>query len=306
MDYKDYYKVLGVAKTATQDEIKKAYRKLAIKYHPDKTQGDKKAEEKFKEVNEANDVLGDPQKRKKYDELGENWNQYQQQGGAPGGFDFSQYANRGAGGGFNGGGFPGGEGQFSDFFESIFGGGGGFGGGGRRRSTAAMKGEDYTAETTISLVEAFYGTERQLNMDDHALNLKLKPGIAEGQKLKMKGKGGAGMNGGPAGDLYITIHVQPNSMYERKGDDLYLEQKLDLYKAVLGGKQQVHIMDKTLNINIPAGTDNGMVFRLKNAGMPIYADPTRRGDAYVKVIIAVPKDLSDQEKELFTQLAALR
>ena len=292
MDYKDYYKVLGVAKTATQEEIKKVYRKLAVKYHPDKNPGDKKAEDQFKEINEAYDVLGDVEKRKKYDEMGSNWNQYAQQGA------------RGQQG--YGGGFQGDEGQFSDFFESFFGGSGGGFGGGRGRSTSRVKGEDYKTETSITVVEAFYGTTRELNMGDHTLNLKLKPGIAEGQVLKMKGKGGEGRNGGAAGDLYITIHILSHNLYERKGNDLHVEQKLDLYTAVLGGKLQVHIMDKTLNINIPAGTDSGKVFRLKAAGMPLYDTPEQRGDAYVKVNISVPKDLTEQELELFKQLEALK
>lgn len=309
MEYKDYYKIMGVAKTATQDEIKKAYRKLAVKYHPDKNPGDKKAEEKFKEINEANDVLSNPENRKKYDELGENWKYHQQQGGNPGDFDYSQWAGKGGGRqqqGARSQHFGGDESQFSDFFESIFGHGASSFGNARHRTNAQMKGEDYQAETNISLNEAFNGATRQLDLTNQKLNLKLRPGIAEGQVLRLKGKGGAGMNGGPAGDIFITIHVQPDSHFERKGNDLYFDCPLDLFTAVLGGKLPVQTIDKTLNINIPPGTDSNKTFRLKGTGMPLYDDPAQRGDSYVKVVITVPKHLSDEEKNLFNQLANLK
>lgn len=304
MEYKDYYQLLGVAKTASADEIKKSYRKLAVKYHPDKNPGDKKAEEKFKEISEAYDVLGDAEKRKKYDELGENWNQYRQSGGDPGGFDFSQYANQGGRQQYSSGNFD--ESQFSDFFESIFGHGSGGFGNSRQRANMPMQGQEYRGETSISLREAFHGAERQFEVNGQKLNLKLKPGIADGQVLRLKGKGGAGHNGGPAGDLYITVHVQPDNQFERKGDDLYIDQTLDLYTAVLGGKLQVQLIDKALNINIPPGTDSGKVFRLRGAGMPVYGKEGAHGDAYVKVGISVPKDLNEKEKELFNQLANLK
>jgi curved DNA-binding protein len=302
MEYKDYYKILGVDKKASQDEIKKAYRKLAVKYHPDKNPGDKKAEEKFKEVNEANDVLSDAEKRKKYDELGENWQYYQQQGANP-------YGNAGGhqrrGGGRQQSHFysQGDEGSFSDFFESIFGGGGAGFGGSRQRSMQ-MKGEDYQAETTITLEEAFQGTSRQLNLEHQKLNLKLKPGIADGQVLRMKEKGGPGMNGGPAGDLFITIHIQKHQRFTRKGDDLYFDQPLDAFTAILGGKVAVETIDKTLNINIPPGTDSGKVFRLKEMGMPEYSNPKQRGDCYVKMYITVPKNLGEKDRETLAKIAS--
>jgi curved DNA-binding protein len=304
MEYKDYYKVLGVDKKASQDDIKKAYRKLAVKYHPDKNQGDKKAEEKFKELNEAYEVIGDAAKRKKYDDLGANWQQYGQAGG--------QYDFRNAGGGRQGGGGQqwstqfGDEGQFSDFFESFFGhGAAGFGGGGgRKKSGMQMKGEDYEAATTITLEEAFHGTSRQLNLSNQTLNLKLKPGIADGQILKMKEKGGPGMNGGPNGDLYITINVHRHDLYERRGNDLHFDQPLDPFTAIIGGKLSVRAIDKTLKINIPPGTDSDKVFRLKGMGMPVYGDAANRGDAYVRVIIHVPKKVSDEDREILARLAA--
>ena len=295
MEYKDYYKILGVDKKATADDIKKAYRKLAVKYHPDKNPGDKKAEEKFKEVNEANDVLSDPAKRKKYDELGANWQSYQQ-----GGFNDFGGARQGRGGQRGGGYYsPEDEGGFSDFFESIFGRGAGYGGGGGRRT--AMKGEDYQAETTITLEEAFHGTTRQVNLATQTLNLKLKPGIADGQVLRMKEKGGPGYNNGPNGDLFITIHVQKHPRYTRKGDDLYFDSPLDAFTAMLGGKLAVQAIDKTLNINIPPGTDSDKTFRLKEMGMPEYSNPKQRGDAYVRVVITVPKNLSEKDREVLSR-----
>jgi curved DNA-binding protein len=297
MEYKDYYKILGVDKKATQDEIKKAFRKLAVKFHPDKNPGDKKAEEKFKEISEANDVLGDPAKRNKYDTLGDNWQQHEQA------HDFNsarqQRSSRQGGQQYYEE-----ESQFSDFFESIFGGAsGGFGGGGRHGRSQQMKGEDYQAETTITLEEAFHGTSRQLNLATQSLNLKLKPGIADGTVLRMKGKGGQGYNGGPGGDLYITIHVSKHPRYERKGDDLYFDHPLDVHTAVLGGKLPVEAIDKTVNINIPAGTDSDKTFRLKGMGMPKYSDPSQRGDGYVRVVIHVPKNLTDQQKELWMKIS---
>jgi len=303
MEYKDYYKILGIDKKATPEEIKKAYRKLAVKYHPDKNPGDKKSEEKFKEINEANDVLSDPEKRTKYDNLGENWQQYQQAPGASG-YD----GGRGTGG-RNYSYTSGGEGDFSDFFESIFGSGSGFGGGtsgfgGRgRRSSAPMRGEDQEAETTLTLEEAYTGTTRQVNLGEQKLNLKLKPGIAQDQVLRMKGKGGAGRNGGPNGDLMIAIHIARDARFDRKGDDLYFDEPLDVFTAVLGGKIHVNVFDKTVSVQVPAGTDSNKVFRLKGMGMPRYDTPGERGDSFVRMVIQVPKNPSAEDKELWMRLA---
>ncbi|MGI4021356.1 MAG: DnaJ C-terminal domain-containing protein [Janthinobacterium lividum] len=302
MEYKDYYKILGVSKTASQDEIKKAYRKLAVKYHPDKNPNDKVAENKFKEANEANEVLSKADKRKQYDELGENWQSYQQAGG---------YANQGGGrpgssrrgGGFSTEDFYDGGGQFSDFFENIFGGGGSPGG---RSSRRAASGEDLTAEMHITLEEAFHGASRQVNIGDSKVNMKLKAGVGEGQVLRLKGKGEAGRGGGDNGDLLITMHILAHQKFERKENDLYFDQPIDLYTAVLGGKIPVQGISKTVNMTIAAGTDSNKTFRLKGLGMPVYKDPETFGDAYVRVVIQTPKNLSDQEKELFEQLAKLK
>jgi len=299
VDYKDYYKVLGVKKTATADEIKKAYRKLAVKYHPDKNPGDKAAEEKFKEANEANEVLSDPEKRKKYDELGENWQQYDQ---------YQQYANQnrsGGRGGFSTEDFYGDGSQFSSFFESIFGSGSGFGGA-RQRSSRPQKGDNQEATITLTLDESFHGTAKQVTLNGAKLNLKFKPGTAQGQVLRLKGKGAPGYFGGENGDLLITVNIAPNPRYEVKGNDLYFDQPLDIYTAVLGGKIIVQGIDKAVTMTIPAGTDSHKTLRLKGMGMPVFGKPDQRGDAYVRMVIQVPKHISDEERELFTKLAALK
>ncbi len=295
MEYKDYYKVLGVDKKASQDDIKKAYRKLAVKYHPDKNPGDKKAEENFKEINEAYDVLGDAEKRKKYDSVGENWQQYEQQY-ARNARDHSQQYRKAHGNQFED------EGMFSDFFESIFGSGAsGFGG---RRQSRKSKGQDYQSEADITLEEAFHGTALQLKLETQKLKITLKPGIADGQVLRMKEKGGPGHNGGVPGDLFITIHVQEHPVFKREGDNLYLDHSLDAFTAMLGGKLEVRAIDKTISINIPAGTDSDKTFRLKGMGMPVYSDPGTRGDCYVRVAITVPKHLTEEDKQALTNIAS--
>jgi len=304
MDYKDYYKTLGVAKSSSQDEIKKAFRKLAIKYHPDKNPGDKKSEEKFKEINEANEVLSDPEKRKKYDDLGENWKQYQQGGNKSSDFDWGRYANRG---GYT---YSGDEnefghfgGNFSDFFENIF--GGGTGSNAQQRNSSA-KGADLQAEMEISLEEAYQGSARLLNLNGEQLRMKLKPGSYEGQVLRLTGKGGAGINGGVKGDLYITVHIGNHTAFERKGDDLYCDLNLDLYTAVLGGKADIKTMKGQIKITIAPGTDNGKSLRLKGMGMPKYGKQNEFGDLYARINIIIPKTLSEKEIELFKELQKLK
>lgn len=307
MEYKDYYKILGVDKKAAQEEIKKAYRKLAIKYHPDKNPDDKKAEEKFKEANEANDVLSDPEKRKQYDELGENWKYYQQQGNrSGGGFDRSQWANAGQqySGNFNADDiFSNGGGDFSDFFSQFFGGGAASGQQGRART---FRGQDYQASLEIALQDAYHGATKQISLNNQSLNLKIKPGIADGQVLRLKGKGAQGPNGGEPGDLLLTINIPPDPRIERRGDDLYFDQPVDMLTATLGGKAPVRTMDKTISMNIPAGTDSGKTFRLKGMGMPVYGKENTHGDAYIRVMLEVPKNLTKEQRQLFSQLANLK
>jgi curved DNA-binding protein len=309
MDYKDYYKILGVSKNASQDEIKKAYRKLALKYHPDKTSGDKKSEERFKEIGEAYEVLKDSEKRKKYDQLGANWKQYEQAGA--GGFDFSQFRSGSPGGGsfyFEGDMgdiFGGSGGGFSDFFNAFFGGRGGAQSGfsGRQRP---RKGQDLQAEMEISLYEAYHGTSRILNVDGKKLRVNIKPGSYDGLELRIKGKGGRGAAGGADGDIYIKIKVQPDSLYKTDGNNLTLKADIDLYTAVLGGKAEINTLAGKLNVPVPKGSQTGSKLRLKGKGMPVYGKTGQYGDLYVQLNVVIPKNLSQEEVNLFKKLKELR
>jgi curved DNA-binding protein len=307
MTFKDYYKILGVGKTATQDEIKKAYRKLANKYHPDKTKGDKAAEEKFKEINEANEILSDPAKRKKYDQFGADWKHYEEAGQQPGGFDWSKYT-----GGHAGQGRTMSQEEFSamfgdegaeNIFETIF--GQHTGGRGGRRSRVS-KGEDFEAETTLSLEEAYHGSARLLKINDQTIKISMKPGIADGQVLRVAGKGGRGSNGGPNGDLYITVRIAPHAEFQRRGNDLYCDKPIELYTAVLGGKARIKTIKNTVNIDIPMGTPNGKVLRLLGLGVPVYGTKNEFGNMYVTVVIQLPDHLNEEEIDLFRKLAALQ
>ncbi len=321
MEYKDYYKILGVSKNATQDEIKKAYRKLAVKYHPDKNQGDKAAEEKFKEISEAYEVLGDPEKRKKYDELGANWKHFQQTG-----FDgFGGFSGRGAG---PGGGtyyytFEGDPsdlfgGGFSDFFEAFFGGGGFSGRSGRRTSRGtgtgagaygtpfgggAMSGSDLEGELHISLEEAYHGTSRIVQVGDEKIRVRIKPGAYDGLKLRVRGKGEKG-RGGRAGDLYLTVRVADHPVFERKGDDLYVDLPVDMYTALLGGKVQVRTLDGMVNMKVPEGVRNGQLLRLRGKGMPHYGKQGH-GDLFARVKIVLPEHLTPEQKDLLKKMREL-
>jgi curved DNA-binding protein len=307
MTYKDYYKVLGIAKSATQLEIKKAYRKLANKYHPDKTKGDKTAEEKFKDINEANGILSDPVKRKKYDQFGADWKHYEEAGAQPGGFDWSKYTSGRTGQehAMNQEEFSamfGGE-DVGNIFESIFAQRTGQRSG--RRSTA-MKGEDFEAETTLSLEEAYHGSTRFLTINEQTIKITMKPGIADRQVLRVAGKGARGLNGGPNGDLYITIRIAAHVEFQRRGNDLYCDRPVELYTAVLGGKARIKTMKDTVNVNIPKETANGKVLRLLGLGMPVYGTKNEFGNMYVTVVIQLPDHLSEQEIDLFTKLSTIR
>lgn len=308
MNVKDYYKILGVEKTATAEQIKKAYRKLAIKYHPDKNPNDKTAEEKFKEISEAYEVLEDPEKRKKYDQFGENWKQYEQHGGKAENFDWSQWSSGGSqysSGNMNdffGG--NGGEHDFSSFFETLF---GQSGGRRKQRSTQPFKGRDIQATMQVTLRDAYTGGSHQIEVNGTKLNLKLKPGLYDGQIIRLRGKGSPGVNGGESGDLLISIQLMPTPGFELKDKDIYMETVLDLYAAVLGGKASIPLLSGTqLSMNVPAGTDSGKVFRLKGKGMPEYNNPNVSGDLYVKMIVHIPTNLTEKEKELFMQLAQIK
>ncbi len=302
MEYRDYYKILEVSKTATKEEIKKQYKKLARKYHPDVNQNNKEAEEKFKALSEAYEVLGDEEKRKKYDTLGADWKRYEQSGGpASGGFDWGQYSQ---GGGFRGApnDFGGGNGDFSDFFSQFF---GGMSGGGQRRS-ANPKGQDYSAELTMPLAEAYMGGKKTITVNGNNLRLNIKPGLEDGQTIRLKGSGAPGRAGGAPGDLYITIRIEPDLRYIRKGNDIHLETMVPVYLAALGGEHVVDTLAGQLKIRIKPETKNGAVLRLKGKGFPVYNQPDVYGDLFIKVKLQLPENLTDQEKELFRQLAKLR
>lgn len=310
MEYKDYYKILGVDKKASAADIKKAYRKLAVKYHPDKNPDDKLAEEKFKELNEAYEVLGDDEKRKKYDEFGENW-KYYEQAGRNGGSDFDWGRWRASQGGRQQQqyedmeGMFGEGGQFSDFFEHLF--GGGFRSRGQQGRARSRRGADLQATMQVSLDDVYTGATKQIEVNGQKLNLKIKPGTYNGQVLRLKGKGRPGQNGAEAGDLLIEIGIAADARYELKGKDVYMDVPLDMYTAVMGGKLQVAVPGSPLQLTVPAGTDSGRLFRLRGKGIPApEGSGDVAGDLYVKVMISVPKNLSEQEKELFTRLMDMR
>jgi curved DNA-binding protein len=321
MEFKDYYKSLGLEKGADKDAIKKAYRKLAAKYHPDKNPGNKAAEDRFKEINEANEVLTDPEKRRRYDELGADWNN---QGGA--GYGGPQYGGAGQGGRTRSRSFSqedlgemfggGGGGGFSDFFETFFGGTGmgGGGGPGRGRQGGAWTGSqqgprpgnDYQADVEISLEEAFEGAKKIIEIDGKKLRLQFKPGIADGKVLRLQGKGGKGMNGGPDGDFHMRIHVRPHPVFERRGDDLHMAVPVEVQDAVIGRQEEIQTLGGNVKLRIPAETENGKTFRLKGQGMPVYDAPGTHGDLYVTVELRLPKDLKPGEMEFFRKMAESR
>jgi curved DNA-binding protein len=334
MEYKDYYDILGVDRDASQDDVRRAFRRLARKHHPDVNPNDPEAEERFKEINEAYEVLSDPEKRQKYDRLGANWRSYQQAGGQPGGFNWGEWMGGApAGGGGQrvyvrhgspedledlfGGGSP-----FSDFFTQIFGGmGGGAGrgaaprGAGQANATRTetypggfeyevrpRRGRDYEQEVEISLREAYQGTSRILQRDGRRLSVTIPPGAHTGTRVRVAGEGSAGVAGGEAGDLYLRVRVQTDSQFEREGDDLRVDVPVDLYTAVLGGKTRVPTMDGSVMLTIPPGTQNGQVFRLRSKGMPQLRNPEDHGDLYAEVNVQLPTDLTPRQRELFEQL----
>ena len=307
MKYKDYYKELGVGTTATPAEIKKAYRALANKYHPDKNTGDRRAEERFKAINEANEVLSDPVKRKKYDQFGADWKHYEEAGAQPGGFDWSKYAS-GRGGQAHRTAPHESDAIFtdenvSDLFEMLF----GYHSGQRQgRRSAARKGEDLRTETTLSLEEAYRGTTRLIQLDGQTIRVTINPGVADQQMLRIAGKGGTGAAGGPNGDLYLTVRMAPHPEYRRQENDLHGVLPVELYTAVLGGKTQIGTFKGNVTVDIPKGTPNGKELRLPGLGMPVYSRKNEFGNLLVKVEIRIPDRLNDQELELFRRLVALR
>lgn len=303
MDYKDYYKILGVERKATEAEVKSAFRKLALQYHPDRNPGNKQAEEKFKEINEAYEVLSDPQKRARYDQLGDSYTSWQQRG-APGNFNWNDWTNTQGGVTWDVGDLNElfGGGAFSDFFQAIFGGVPVGGAQGTRQRTRQARPVSYQQDVQISLVEAYRGAERQVNIDGRRLTMKIPPGARTGTKVRMAGAGPAGPDGRPS-DLFLVIEVTPDARFERKGDDLITEVTTDLYTAVLGGETRVPTPEGNVLLTIPPGTQPGQSFRLSGRGMPHLRDPKTRGDLYARIKVQVPRNLSPEQRKLFEQLA---
>lgn len=294
MSYQDYYKTLGVERSASDAEIKKAYRKLARQYHPDINPGNKTAETRFKEINEAYEVLSDKTKREKYDRFGRDWQRYEQGGG----FDWGN-AGGGAGGGY------------ADFFESLFGAGGRPSAGGRGAGGMRMDGQDTEQQAEITLEEAFSGTQRTLMAHGangaRSINVKFPAGVDTGSRVRVAGEGGMGIGGGKRGDLFLVVRVMPHTRFERRGDDLETSVQVDLYTLVLGGEVRVPVMGgKTVTLHVPAGTQNGRRFRVGGQGMPRLRAPDTRGDLYVALEAQLPTNLSSKERELFEQLRANR
>ncbi len=298
MNFIDYYKILGIPKDASEADIKKAYRKLARKYHPDINPNDKEAERKFKEANEANEVLSDPEKRKKYDQYGTDWmhadeierakqQQRQQQ----------QYRRSTSGGDQS----PFGEEDFSDFFTSMFGGRGA----GQRRNQVQFKGPDYQAELHLHLRDILKSQKQTLTVNGKKIRLTIPASVQDEQVIKIKGHGGDGIHGGPRGDLYIRFAIENDTAFKRDGDDLHTTVELSLYTAVLGGEIIVPTLDGKVKLTIPPETQNGTRVKLKGKGMPRYKKEGKHGDLYVTYHVRIPRHLSAKEKELFTQLANL-
>lgn len=294
--YIDYYKILGVDKNASQDDIKKAYRKLARKYHPDLNPNDKEAKKRFQEINEANEVLSNEENRKKYDQYGENWQhadeyekarqsqqqQYRYSSGSP----FSEGM--------------GDEDMFSDFFESMFG-----RASGKRGSPVKFKGQDYNAELNLNILDIFESHKQTITVNGENLRITIPAGVENGQTIKIKGKGGAGVNGGPNGDLYITFVVANNTKFKRKGSDLYTTVDIDLYTAVLGGEITVETLNGKVKLKVSAETQNNTKVKLKGKGLPVYKSEGQFGDLYITYFVKIPTGLSEKQKVLFQELAKL-
>ena len=319
MEFKDYYATLGVSRSATEKELKQAYRKLARKHHPDVNPNDKTAEARFKEINEAYEVLGDPEKRKKYDELGANWRMYEQAqqsgGGAP--FGAGYHVN------FSGG--PGGsrtmteeemrqifgdEDPFSDFFKTFFGGGTREEPGRRSRTARARQGRDVEQEIELSLEDAMRGVTERLSIkhDGHArtVDVRIPPGVSDGSRVRVAGEGEHGAGGGAAGDLYLRVRLRPHSIFERKGKDLHVRAAMPITTAVLGGEVEVPTLTgKPVRLKIPSETPNGQTFRLRGHGMPAVGKPDDRGDLYATVAVEVPRGLTPEQRAHYEALAKL-
>ena len=294
MAFVDYYKTLGIEKNATAEDVKKAYRKLARKYHPDLNPNDKEANKKFQQINEANEVLSDPEKRKKYDAYGENWQhaeQYEQQRQSHSQSsqhwqDYTYSSDE--------------EGDFSDFFESLFG-----GAKGRGRSQSQFRGNDFNASLTLGLKEAYTTHKQTFTINNKQVRITIPAGVANGQVIKLKGYGSPGINGGPNGDLFITFMVTDDAQFKRVGNDLYTTAEIDLYTAVLGGDFTLDTLSGKIKLKVNPETQNGSTVRLKGKGFPVYKEEGKFGDLFVTWQIKMPTNLTEKQKELFRELSKL-
>ena len=306
MEFIDYYKVLGLPNTAIQDDIKKAYRKLARKYHPDVNPNAEEAKKSFQQINEANEVLSDPEKRKKYDQYGKDWEHaeaYEEakkqkarqgdygQSDFGGGGNYQQYSSSDFGDGQD----------FSDFFSSMF-------GGSRNSSsrTTQFRGQDYNATLQLTDKDVYTTQKQVLTLNDKKIRITIPAGVENGQTIKIKGHGGEGVNGGPKGDLYITFQITPDAQFKRIGADLYATQNIDLFTAVLGGDAVINTFTDKVKLKVTAGTQNGTKVRLKGKGFPKYKIDGEFGDLYITYNVVVPTDLSEEQKDLFTKLSKLK
>ena len=296
MEFIDYYKILGVDKNASQEEIKKAYRSLARKHHPDLNPNDKEAHKKFQQINEANEVLGDPEKRKKYDQYGTDWQHAEQFEQARQSQQRSQhFGHETFTGDFE-------EGDFSDFFTSLF---GNMGGRRSRQRQTKYRGEDYQAELRLNLTDVYKTQQQVLTVNNKNIRITIPAGVENGQKIKISGHGGPGINKGPNGDLYLTFQITNNTKFRRDGNDLHATIDLDLYKAVLGGEITVDTLDGKVKLKVKPETQNGTKIRLKGKGFPVYKKEGQHGDLFITFQIKIPTNLTEKQRELFEQLAKL-
>jgi curved DNA-binding protein len=314
MDYRDYYGILGLQPNAEEKDIQQTFRQLARKYHPDVNPGNKEAEEKFKTINEAYQVLSDTKQRKKYDELRAQYQQWQNAGGRQQDFDWQNWSGQ-----------PGAEGTrvqyaspedledlfgsaspYSEFFTSIFGQARTSGKGKEQTPPRPRRGRDVEYEVDLTLEEAFHGADRLLEMDGHRIQASIPPGVRTGSRVRLAGQGEPGHNSGSAGDLYLIPHILPNATFEREGDDLHMEVPIDLFTAIAGGEIRIPTLDRMLMLKIPQRTNSGRSFRLPGKGMPHLGDPKTRGDLFALVRLVLPDSLTDQEVNSIRELASAR
>lgn len=306
MEYIDYYKILGLEKTASADQIKKAYRKLARKFHPDLNPDNEEAKKKFQQINEAHEVLSDPEKRKKYDQYGQNWKESEayerarQSGGGAGQGGFGGHYSSGAQQAGGGAGFD--DYDFSDFFSSMFGAAGGTGSQARGGQRRGFRGQDIQATFPLNLRQAFQTQKQVFTVNGKNIRITIPAGVEDQQIIRLKGHGSPGINGGPAGDLYITFTIHPDPTFQRRGNDLYATQEVPLYTAILGGEILVNTLDGQVKLKVKPETQDGTKVKLSAKGFAVYKKEGSFGDLYITYKVLIPTNLTDAEKELFTQL----